>query len=339
MRMRHHRPPTLRLASVAALALAALVVGSVGALSAGPPASWAGPGDDSRPPAGQEEPVALVVRVEGEVSVERAGADTGPATVGRTLRAGDRLVPSQGARALLLTRGGATRTVTTTATLEAAPAGGSGAPDLFRRAVRTLARAATNDARTTGGRQGMIRPVPGQTALVAPRNDLMVAGPRPTFRWTATEGARSYTLQLRELDGGAPRRFRVGSATEWTLPVEEGDLERGTRYAWTVAPDGGRPAREARFRILGPDGVAELRGLLDEVRGLGLDPGGEGALLTALVYRDLGLPYEAREALSAVGEEAWTGPELYLLQGDVLSLLGHADEARAAFERADEMRR
>jgi Flp pilus assembly protein TadD len=70
----------------------------------------------------------------------------------------------------------------------------------------------------------------------------------------------------------------------------------------------------------------------------GLDPRGDGLLLTLVAYRDMGLFYEAREAVQAV--EA-TGPlswELYKLKGEILAELGHEEEARAAFDQADAIR-
>jgi predicted negative regulator of RcsB-dependent stress response len=49
--------------------------------------------------------------------------------------------------------------------------------------------------------------------------------------------------------------------------------------------------------------------------------------------------YEAREALDRVEAQAGLSWELYRLKGDILAELGHESEARAAFDRADELMR
>jgi hypothetical protein len=288
------------------------------------------------PLAAQEDPAALVVRLTGTVQVSHGGADPTPASVGERLAGGDEVRPDGGARAILLTRTGATQVVTDPVTVSA-PSGG-GSSDMFARAIRTLAQAASSDARTAGGRQGMIRPIPGEPVLVAPRNGLTVTATRPTFRWMDVEGASGYTIQIRKVDGGKPMRFQ-SAGNEWTLPEDEDALEQGAVYAWTVAPQGGRPTREQRFRVIGQDDDLELQSVIQEVRDMGLDPHGDGAFLTAVIYRDMDLPYEARQALEEVEANGDLNADLYLLKGDILNILGHADEARAAFDKADEMMR
>ncbi len=285
----------------------------------------------------QEDAAALVVRLQGGVQVRHAGAEPVPAAVGQPLAGGDEVVPETGARAILITRTGATQIVTEATTVTAPEA--AAPSDMFARAVRTLAQAASGDARSAGGRQGMIRPIPGEPVLVAPRNGLTLTAARPTFRWMEVEGAPGYTIQIRNVDGGRPVRFETGDETEWTLPHDADALEPGATYAWTVAPVRGRPTREQRFTVLGADAADELRATLHEVEALGLDPEGDGAFLTALVYRDLELPYEARTALARAEEGGSMGAEAWLLKGDILNLLGHAEEARAAFDKADEMMR
>lgn len=289
--------------------------------------------------AAAQEDAALVMRVSGDVEIRHAGATPAPASVGQRLSAGDEVRPAAGGRAILLTRTGATMNVTEATTLQA-PSGG-GNPDLFDRAVQTLARAASSDARTAGGRQGMIRPIPGEPVLVAPRNGLLVATTRPTFRWMPVDGADGYTIQIRRTDGGQPVRYPVGNATEWTLPSNAPALMPGATYAWTVAPSQGRPTREQQFRVIGPDGYAELASSLSEVAAMGLDPTGDGLFLSAIVYRDLGLIYDANAALTGLqsaGEGEFTA-DLYLLKGEILNQLGLAEEATAAFDKADALLR
>jgi hypothetical protein len=303
---------------------AVLAVAALAAMSAGVPAGLA---------AQEESAAALVVRVQGAVHVER-GAVTAPAAAGLRLLAGDRLVPDAGARAILVTRSGAQQVVSEPVTLSPPPAGAPA--DMFARAMSTLAQAATLDA-TLGGRQGMIRPIPGRSSIVAPRNDLTISSPRPTFRWTATPGQR-YEVMLRRVEGGRPEIFEVGADTTWTLPADTPDLEAGAAYAWTVfvgGRNGGRPLPQQGFRVIDGSERAELEARLGEIRALDLDPAGDGLALSAIAYRQLELYYEASEALGALrASGAAMSPDLHRLEGEVWAELGSEDEARAAFDRA-----
>ena len=289
------------------------------------------------PLAGQGNPAALVIRVQGAVDVTHGGSAPTPASVGEQMFVGDGVLPSSGARAVLITRAGAQQVVTERTTI-AEPTGG-GNPDIFDRALTTLAQAASTDA-TTGGRQGMIRPIPGQTALVAPRNALNVASPRPTFTWTATTG-QSYDLLLRKLDGGRPTVYDVGADTVWTLPDSVPDLEQGATYQWTIFVGGRRTGRALSpqdFRVIGLEESVDLEDYLDEIAVFGLDPRGDGLFLTVVAFREMGLFYEAHDALEdveATGPLSW---ELYKLKGEILAELGHEEAARAAFDRADAVR-
>jgi hypothetical protein len=288
-------------------------------------------------PLAAQEPAALVIRVQGNVEVTHASAAPTPAFVGEQLYAGDGVLPAAGARAILITRAGGQQVVTQRTTITEPTEMGNTA--IFDRALATLAQAAATDA-STGGRQGMIRPIPGQTALVAPRNALDVASTRPTFSWTATPG-QSYDLMLRNVNGGRPAVYEVGADTLWTLPDTVAALEQGATYQWTIfvgGRRGGRALAPQDFRVIGLEESVELEDYLEEIAVFGLDPRGDGLLLTVVAYRDMGLLYEARRALDEVeagGPLSW---ELYRLKGEILAELGHEEEARAAFDRADAAR-
>ena len=113
-----------------------------------------------------QEPAALVVRVQGDVAVRHGTAAPTPASVGEQVFVGDGVLPDDGARAILMTRSGGQQVVTEETTISE-PRGGGNA-DIFARAVATLAQAASTDA-SMGGRQGMVRPITGQTSLMMPR--------------------------------------------------------------------------------------------------------------------------------------------------------------------------
>lgn len=288
-------------------------------------------------PVGAQDPVALVIRVQGDVQVHHGGAAPAPAVVGERMYVGDGVRPAPGSRAILITRAGAQQVVTEETTL--AEPRDTGNPDLFARAMSTLAQAASVDA-SAGGRQGMVRPIPGETALMAPRNGLLVSSRSPTFSWTATPD-RPYDLMLRKIDGGAPEVFEVGTDTTFTLPDDE-ELEAGARYAWTVfvgGRRGGRALPQQEFRVMSLPEQVELEDYLDDIAVFGLDPMTDGLFLTVVAYRDLGLFYEARDALESVEREAALSAELYLLKGEILTELGHEEAARAAFDKAGELMR
>lgn len=286
------------------------------------------------PVVGQDDPAALVIRVEGDVSVTHAGGPSNPAALGEQLSVGDVVAPSEGSRAILITRAGSQQVVSSPTTVAAPRAGASA--DIFQRAVATLAQAAGTDA-STGGRQGMIRPIPGQTSLVAPRNSLTVATKRPTFRWTATPD-QSYDLMLRNVDGGRPEIHEVGRDTTWTPPEGAPDLEAGATYEWTVFVGGRREGRALppqRFRVIGLEESVDLEDYLDQIAVFGLDPTTDGLFLTVVAYRDMGLFYDASDALDRVEADGPLTWQLYRLKGEILAELGRESAAREAFDRAD----
>ncbi|MBT8487234.1 MAG: tetratricopeptide repeat protein [Gemmatimonadetes bacterium] len=296
-------------------------------------------------PAMAQEPAALVIRVQGDVEVRHGTSPSTPAAVGEPVFEGDGVIPDIGSRAILITRAGQQQVVDEETTVSLPR--GTAPSDIFTRAVTTLARAASVDA-SMGGRQGMIRPIPGETTAVAPRNMVVVASQAPTFAWTSTPGA-TYDLMLRQVSGpggvaatpGRPFVFEAGEDTAFSLP-DSVALQRGATYAWTVFPGGrrgGRPVEQQEFRIMSVEESVELEDYLDQIAVFGLDPRGDGLFLTVVAYRDLGLFYDAYRALEEVEREAMLSAELYLLKGEILAELGHEAEARAAFDKADELMR
>jgi len=283
----------------------------------------------------QDAPAAVLVKVQGEVQVKLGNAPPLAAAVGTRLGVGDQVLPGAGAEAVVVHRTGRTQVVREATTIEAAEAGAQG--DMFTRTVRVFAQAASSDARQTGNRQGMIRPLPGGPAPIAPRNGLKVQSARPTLTWFSVPGASAYRVQIRQ-EGGTPKRFEAGSDTVFTLPAD-GELTRGATYHWTVAPEGGRPVMEQTFVVASPEELKQVEGALAAIEGMGLDPAEDGRLLVAVVYTDLGLLYEAEQAIVGLERAGDVSADVFLLKGEVLDALGHFDEARAAFDKADGMLR
>ena len=286
----------------------------------------------------QEAPAAMVVTVRGDVQLRIGGGPLQAAAVGNRLSGGDEVLPGSGGAATLIDRTGRTQIITESFTVQTP--GGGVATSVFSRTVRVLASAATTDARGNPNRQGMIRPIPGEPTLVAPRNGLKVMSTRPTFTWRPVEGAEGYTLQLRRIGGGF-NRYQAGPNGVWTLPDSEDALVPGAEYMWTVAPrPSGRPTREQAFTVIGAEAGETVTSDLALLADAGLDPATDGLFLTAVIYRDADLLYEAEGALSAL--EAGGAPlsaSIYLLRGEILDALGHIEEARMAFDKADEIMR
>jgi hypothetical protein len=102
--------------------------------------------------------------------------------------------------------------------------------------------------------------------------DVVIETERPTFRWQALDGARSYIVTIHDA------KFReVGSSgpivgTEWAAP---NSLERGGTYSWQISAlkDGKTivspkpPLPEARFRILDKGAVVALAKLKKSAEG------------------------------------------------------------------------
>ena len=236
-------------------------------------------------------------------------------------------------------RTGATQVIQEAVTLASPPAGDN--PGVFARTVQVLAQAASADTRTELNRQGMIRPIPGEPILIAPRNGLAVLTAAPTLVWHRVEGATGYRVQVRALDGGSPMRYEVEADTTLDLAARGETLEAGREYAWTVGPVGtGRATREQRFRVASGDVAETIGSELQTLSDIGLPPDGDGAFMAAIVYREMGFFYATLDALMTVESAGDAlGAEFYLLKGEVLATIGRESEAEAAFDAADQMMR
>ncbi len=283
-------------------------------------------------------PVAVLVRVEGDVQVERADAGAPvKGAVGMQLAAGDRVVIPDGGRAILLHSSGRMEQATASLTLEAPRE--HEPSNLFTQTLRTLSQVATTDARTQPNRQGMIRPIAGSPVPIAPRNDIAVLDVRPSFTWFSVPHATGYQVQIRRVAPAEsrPERFPAGADTMWTYPASAPPLVPGATYAWTVGPIGaGRPASEQRFKVADASTVAALQATLKVILNGGVDPSGGGLFMAALAYRGAGLFYEADRALDRLQAEGGAaGRPYYMLRGEVYDAMGRETEARQAFEMAE----
>jgi hypothetical protein len=282
----------------------------------------------------RNEPAAVLVQVSGQVAVQR-GSQTTAAAVGTALESGDRLNVSAGGRAVIMYRTGRFQTATAPTLIEARqsdqPSG------LFRETLKTMQQVATTDAARQPNRQGMIRPIPGQAAGIAPRNGIAVLDARPTFHWFSVEGGPSYTVQVQRMDvpGIAPARFEAGRDTVWSYPASAPPLVPGASYRWSIAANG-RVGMPQEFRVVSGADYAALAEALADLTAAGSDPGGDGLFVVALRFRDAGLFYEAERALRAMhGNGSGSGRAFHLLRGEVLDRIGDLEGASASFQAAD----
>jgi hypothetical protein len=283
------------------------------------------------------DPVALLVKFDGDVEVERPGADAPLAgEVGLQLQAGDRVVVGQDSRAVVLYRNGTLVRAAAPVVIEEVEEEGSSS--LFANTVRTLGQVATTDARTQPNRQGMIRPIAGAPVPVAPRNEIKVLDPRPTFSWLPVPEVERYHLQIQRLGPPAaePVGYAVGSDTVWTLPASEPPLVPGARYSWTIGGENeGRVAEPKHFVMASSEDIAEIEAALQALVDAGIDPASEGLFLAALAYRDAGLMYEAERAIRQLEDQAaGRGRAFYMLKGEILDAIGDMAGAARAFQKA-----
>lgn len=283
------------------------------------------------------DPSAVVVQITGGVQVQRSGqASAVPATVGLSLLPGDKVIVGSGAKAMLLYKTGKMVPLSQSTTIEDAQRDQPGG--LFKQTVTTLAQVATTNARTQPNRQGMIRPIQGEPAPIAPRNGVKVGDLHPVFTWYKVPDATSYIVQIRRVEpfAGKPERFNATSDTSWSYPANATPLIPGAVYEWTVASaNGGRPATMQRFRVMSGDDYARVAGTMNELVSAGIDPLGDGLFLTALAYRDAGLMYDASRLLDRLEANGASGKAYYLLRGEVYDALGNLDAAAKAFATAD----
>jgi hypothetical protein len=284
------------------------------------------------------DPVALLVKFSGDVTVQRVEAEEAVAgAVGLQLVPGDQVVIGDGAEAVVLYKTGRMVRAASTVTIEAVETEESSS--LFTNTMRTLGQVATTDARTQPNRQGMIRPIAGAPVPIAPRNTIKVLDVRPTFTWFSVEGTEEYMLQLRRRgpDSPAPIRYQVGADTTWTVPDDEPPLVPGATYEWTVGSPVGRVADPKHFTVASADDIATLESAMNGLIEAGIDPASDGLFLTALAYRDAGFFYEAYRAVRDIEENGnGSGRAFFMLKGEVLDALGMVDAAERAFEMADE---
>ncbi len=248
--------------------------------------------------------VAVVLRVVDSIAVPRDTIDREspePIGLGALLRPGDRVVPPSGGHLLVLHAGGDLERIEESRRIEDP---GVEATGLFR-VIRAQLR---RPAAPAGVREP---PGPGAFELpVRPTGDRRVRSLTPTLIWRASEGAEGYRIHLWHPEGRI-MTVEISADTSWTLPADQA-LTPGMAFEWAVDPfPGGRVSTRATFKVASREVLDEVASELGRMREAGLDPGGDGLLAAAIVFRALGLPYDAADALAELSTRAepWS-PEL-----------------------------
>ncbi|HEV7499501.1 MAG TPA: hypothetical protein VGQ33_05825, partial [Vicinamibacteria bacterium] len=138
-----------------------------------------------------------------------------------------------------------------------------------------------------------------------------VSADRPTLRWTAQPGARSYEVAVYDQDLRKQLASGPVAGTEWTPATP---LARGRTYLWQVSAvtPGGRitapapPAPEARFEVASPALMAEV-----ERRRA---PAPASHLVAALAFVQAGLLDDAETELQALAASNPGSPEVARLR-------------------------
>lgn len=133
-----------------------------------------------------------------------------------------------------------------------------------------------------------------QLALLEPVA-AVVSDARPTFRWTAVEGATAYRVSVHTNDFNPVLESAPLTTTSWT---PERDLPRGKTLTWQVAAQvgsdeviaPGTAGSDAKFHVLSATASDEIRGLSRE----------RSHLVRGLVYARHGLLRDAEAELQQV---------------------------------------
>jgi len=257
------------------------------------------PGDPSRSAGTPADAIAVVLRVElpDEPAPQTRAGSLG---VGALLYPGDSIVPAGQRRLFVLHADGRPEWISEPVRL---PSEAIEASSLFRVIRAQLRNGATPPAAApdTGGatEQGEL---PRR-----PTGARRVRSLTPTLTWHAHPDTERYRVHLWVTEGRIVTA-EVEGDTVWSVPLDHA-LTPGMEYEWAVEllPEG-RVSRRAAFSVAPREVMDGVARELGQLRMAGMDPSGDGLLAAAILFRSLGLPYDAADALSALRErgEPWS---------------------------------
>ncbi|MEM8534267.1 MAG: toll/interleukin-1 receptor domain-containing protein [Chloroflexota bacterium] len=171
-----------------------------------------------------DTPVAIVTEVQGTLEMQRADWDVfTPISVGTKLENGDRLQLNAGAQASVVCTDG------TRIELQPGIREILCSPDTNELLFNIDQAQWANTVLSTGNND-----VP---QIITPRATLLLTT-TPTIRWTAVDGAETYTVKLRR-EGEDVWSETVENATTLSYPVDQSPLEVGPIYRFVITADNG----------------------------------------------------------------------------------------------------
>jgi hypothetical protein len=250
-------------------------------------------------PAGGATESGLIVGVQGDAAVKRAGwRDYAPALFGAPLRRGD-----------LLRLGSAGSATVACADLKLATVEGGVSGYPCQTAPKTpLVYEGTLLSPTRGDGGSNDAPL-----VISPRKTKLL-NPRPVLRWQPVPGAKTHKVSLQ----GANWATEVGGAYELPYPESAPVLQPGATYRLVVTAgdrsSSEEPGAGLGFSVIGAEEAKAVKEAEAKIRALGLTETGT-ALLIANVYATNGLYAEAIEGLERL--RGTQEPAVLRLLGDL----------------------
>jgi hypothetical protein len=288
------------------------------------------------------DPVAVLAAVQGKVEVVPAATKKAVrAAFGRPLERGDRIsVGTGGAATVFFSDGNVVElaeksTITVGGRAEARTAPAAGLPG---EVYTQVSKFVTAGSRRTGlvALSEMRGPDDGAPVIVAPRRST-VLDVRPTLRWRAVTGAKTYRLTFAAA-GGDEMFVRSTPTIELDWPSDVASLQAGNAYHWTVdALDGSKLLRSESvdFRIATDEQAVSVRANVARIQESA--GGGDSAAARYLVgsyLAGLGLYQDAAAHFDALCRLSPESPGPHEALGNVYTRVGLMDLAAAEYQQA-----
>jgi hypothetical protein len=296
------------------------------------------------PAADSAPPVAMVLTVKEDVSVT-SGQDK-PRRLGAAdlLRPGDRLEAAEAGEAILLfLADGHRERLKPGAKASVADKGCTPAEAVETLPVGKLAPVQTDSLRDLSGSSrgavGILRgDNPPAPQVVTPIFGAVVLTDHPALSWQPVEGAEGYRVEL--LSGDGQRMLWRVTTKEARLPYpDKPALGRGAKYLWRVSAllgeDKTKPVVDSKFQVA-TKGEMEALAPLADLPGKADDA---ALLLGAVTYEAHGVYDKALELYEELAKRAPEAPNFQEALGNYYERAGRADKAKAAREKAAELRK
>jgi hypothetical protein len=299
--------------------------------------------------AAAEKKVAMVLSVQGPVTIATEGREPRPTKVMDLLSDKDRLTVAADGAATLIFLGDNHRERIKPGVQVTVGSDGCTPPEAVERGQSLAASVAYRDVhRLSGTGQGaavVLRDPgpPDQSAAVTPMFGSTVLTDRPTLSWRAERKNASYRVRFMS---GRLDTARGKEQTLWTArtkemhlayPVKEKPLWYGNIYSWQVTAGTDDRAEqliaEGQFSVATRGEVAEMA----PVQKLAASEEPADLLLAALAYQDYGVYDEALSLFERLAHQQPREPRFQFALAYYYARAGRAEEAKKAREQAKEL--